>query len=101
MNQKERSDFIIEQYKQDERMMVLAFAQWCMNENLDPLALYRKAYPDQPENDLLVNAMEETVSPTQADKISHEAIMQLLHMFGNDDLAYVVQAAYTTRRRQK
>lgn len=101
MNEKERHEFIIERYNQDERMMVLAFAQWCINENLDPLALYRVAYPDQPDNELLVSVLDETVPAKQAEKISHESIMQLLHMFGNDDLAYVVQETYTSRRRQK
>src|SRR5699024_7246600 len=101
MTKKERNYFIIERYKEDDRMMVLVFAQWCVNESLDPLVLYREAYPNQPDNDLLINAIEDTASPKQAEKISHESIMQLLHMFGNDDLAYVVQAAYISRTEQK
>ena len=43
---------IAESYRQDEDMMILVFAQ-CVNHGLDPAELYRKAYPNQPDNERL------------------------------------------------
>jgi len=82
---------IIEQYQKDEKTMVLIFAQWCINNNLDPVALYKEAYPTQLENHLLNETIEETVPKEESDFISDDIVLQVLQYFGNDDLAFVVQ----------
>lgn len=91
---KEKQDlnqFIIDQYKQDEKMMVIIFSQWCINNNLNPVELYERAYPDQMGNDLLQSVQRETLPKEEADDIPLDIVMQVLHMFGNDDLAFIVQ----------
>ncbi len=91
MKMSEKDKSIIEQYQNDEKMMVLIFAQWCVNNDLDAKVLYEKAYPSQPENKLLLEAMEETVSKEESEEISVAVLQQVLQLFGNDDLAFVVQ----------
>lgn len=49
MNEKQ----LVEAYERDENMMILVFAQWCVNHDLDPLELYAKAYPQQKLNESL------------------------------------------------
>ena len=91
MKMSEKGKYIIDQYENDEKMMVLIFAQWCVNHELDAKVLYEKAYPSQSENKLLLEAMEETVSKEESEEISIEVVQQILQLFGNDDLAFVVQ----------
>lgn len=91
MKMSEKDKNIIEQYQNDEKMMVLIFAQWCVNNDLDAKVFYEKAYPSQPENKLLLEAMEETVSKEESEEISVAVLQQVLQLFGNDDLAFVVQ----------
>lgn len=85
------SEKVIKHYEQDERTMVLVFAQWCVNHDLDPLALYHEAYPHQQPNPLLTEVMEETVAKEESEEISLDIVLYVLQMFGNDDLAFVVQ----------
>lgn len=87
----EKDQFIIEQYQQDEEMMILIFAQWCVNNGLDARALYQEAYPNQLENKALTEAMEKTVPKEESEEISRELVVQVLQLFGNDDLAFEVQ----------
>jgi hypothetical protein len=82
---------IIENYQTDERMMVLVFSQWCINHDLDPQALYKKAYPNQPVNPLLEEVEELTVPKKESEDIATETVLQILQVFGNDDLAFIVQ----------
>lgn len=93
MKKSDIDEQIIEQYKQDERMMILAYAKWCVNNELDPFELYAQAYPEQPTNKLLKDMSEDIAAKDEADDISADAIVQLLHIFGNTDLAFVVQEA--------
>ncbi len=44
---------MIENYQNDEKMMILIFAQWCINHDLDPKEMYKRAYPAQGENHAL------------------------------------------------
>lgn len=90
MQLSEREKYIIERYQQDESMMVLLFAQWCVNNDVNPHELYQKAYPHQPKNDALEEALEQTVSKDESEYISKNIIIMLLQMFGNDDLAFEV-----------
>lgn len=49
MQLSEHEKRIIDRYKQDEETMILLFAQWCVNHDLDPHELYQNAYPNQPK----------------------------------------------------
>ncbi|WP_410515138.1 hypothetical protein PaeBR_09765 [Paenibacillus sp. BR2-3] len=94
---KSREEQIIESYKRDEDMMILVFAQWCVNNGLDPHALYLLAYPDQEGNESLRRALALTVSEEEAGFISDETVLGVLSLFGNDDLAFVVTGAIAQR----
>ncbi|WP_456275210.1 hypothetical protein [Bacillus sp. AK128] len=90
MNKKELEQSIIHNYQQDEKMMILVFAQWCVNHDLNPEALYVKAYPDQGSNPHLREAMELTVDKHEAGEISDHTLLGVLSLFGNEELAFIV-----------
>lgn len=81
---------IIESYQRDEKMMILIFAQWCINHDLDPIDLYEKAYPSQPENQSLKEVLELTVPKEEAGEIPNDTLLGVLSLFGNEDLAFIV-----------
>lgn len=91
MNRSEKDQYIIEQYVKDEKMMVLIYAQWCINHDLDPVELYQEAYPNQLVSPVLHEVLDETVIKEESDDISVDIVLTVLQMFGNDDLAFVVQ----------
>lgn len=93
VNNNERSKHVINNYEQDEKMMILIYAQWCVNNDLNPMELYEKAYPSQQKNDALQQAMELTVPKTESEEIANHTVLQALQLFGNNDLAFVVQQA--------
>jgi hypothetical protein len=90
MNDKQIEEKIIENYQGEENMMILIFAQWCVNHDLDPEALYLQAYPEQSANPALKEALELTVSKAEAGEIGDQTLLGVLSLFGNDDLAFVV-----------
>ncbi|MEM1501796.1 hypothetical protein RG959_00085 [Domibacillus sp. 8LH] len=100
MNKKDLEEHIINQYKQDEHMMVLVFAQWCVNHDLDPADLYKRAYPGQKENNVLNQAIELTVPKEEAGHISDETLLNVLSLYGNDDLAFVVSEEMRKRTKK-
>ncbi len=81
---------VIEKYQRDEEMMILIFAQWCINHDLDPKLIYQQAYPNQVENVALNEALLHTVSKAESDYISTDTLITVLSMFGNEELAFVV-----------
>ncbi|WP_280769231.1 hypothetical protein [Salipaludibacillus daqingensis] len=89
-DKKEMEEYIIKNYQKDEQMMILVFAQWCVNHDLDPEDLYLKAYPDQAGNQSLKQAIELTVSKQEAGDVPNDTLLGVLSLFGNDDLAFVV-----------
>lgn len=97
MNKEEFEKRIVENYKNDEKMMILIFVQWCVNNNLDPVVLYEEAYPGQLKNDVLLETIEQAVPKNEAEEISDQTVLNVLQLFGNDDLAFVVQAAIEKR----
>jgi hypothetical protein len=101
MNRKELEEQIIENYKRDEQMMILVFAQWCVNHSLDPAELYRQAYPNQPDNQALGQAVALTVPPEEAGDITDDTLLSVLNLFGNDDLAFVVTEEIAKRKPKK
>ncbi|OOE10751.1 hypothetical protein [Fictibacillus arsenicus] len=86
----EISEKVISNYQKDEGMMIIIYAQWCVNNGLDPKAVYLKAYPDQENNEYVMHMLEQTVSKEEAEDIANETLLQVLSIFGNEDLAFIV-----------
>lgn len=89
---------VIENYQKDERMMVLVFAQWCVNNEVDANELYKKAYPEQQTNALLVEAFKEATEAGKTDQVDDITVFSVLEIFGNSDLAFEVQAVVDKRK---
>lgn len=100
MNQKEIEQRVIENYQSDERMMILIYAQWCINNDLDPKEMYIEAYPDQINNIALKDALELTVAKKESEHIDDQIVLNVLQLFGNDDLAFAVQTAIENREKK-
>lgn len=90
MDYENRDEWIIKKYQQDEQIMIQLFVQWCLNYKLDPLALYERAYPGQLQNEALAQTVKETAEDPERVDISHATLLEVLQLFGNDDLAFVV-----------
>ncbi|WP_174615688.1 hypothetical protein [Virgibacillus ihumii] len=101
MSREEMEQKIIEGYKQDEKMMILVFAQWSVNHNLDPEELYQKAYPNQINNQALREALELTVPRKESEDIPDQTVLNVLQLFGNDDLAFIVQEEIEKRGKNQ
>lgn len=97
-NQNEEN--VIQNYQENEEMMILVYAQWCINSGINPKVLYRQAYPTQIIPSLLDNAMKSTVSKNESEEITNETVLQVLQMFGNDDLAFAVQQIVEKKKKQ-
>ena len=80
-------------------MMILVFAQWCVNHEVDPYELYQRAYPAQGENAALTKALELTVSKEEAGAIPDETLLGVLSLYGNEDLGFAVTEEIAARRR--
>ncbi len=98
MNRNELEKKIVQQYQQDEKMMILVFAQWCINHDLNPIELYQRAYPNQGENQPLKDALELTVPKEEAGPIKNETVLGVLSLFGNEELAFVVSEEINKRK---
>lgn len=79
---------VIEQYEADENMMIQIYVQWCINHDINPLVLYNRAYPNQASNNVILELMETTEKNSTI--IDTGTVLDVLQLFGNDDLAYVV-----------
>ncbi|CAH0344121.1 hypothetical protein [Bacillus sp. CECT 9360] len=90
MNEKEIQEKIIQNYQSEEKMMILVFAQWCVNHDLDPTEIYIRAYPNQASNLALNEVLDLTVPKEEAGEVADETLLGVLSLFGNDDLAFVV-----------
>ncbi|GAB3045581.1 hypothetical protein [Virgibacillus ainsalahensis] len=99
MDKKGMEKQVIESYQNDERMMILVYAQWCINNNLEPVALYEQTYPGQSKNNALREMLELTVSKKESDEMPDQTVLNVLQLFGNDDLAFTVQ--YEIEKREK
>lgn len=98
MNQKELEEKIIENYRGEEKMMILVFAQWCINNDLNPEGLYIRAYPNQAANPALREAIELTVPKEEAGEVPDQTLLGVLSLFGNDDLAFIVTEEIAKRK---
>lgn len=89
LNELSIDEQIIKKYQEDERLMVRLFVQWCSNYKLDPHTLYHKAYPDQQENPLLQSVLDD-ITEDENFEIDNETMLDVLQMFGNYDLAFII-----------
>lgn len=95
------SEQVISNYQKDEGMMIIIYAQWCVNNKLDPKAIYLKAYPDQSKNEYVMHMLEQTVPIEEAEDIPHDTVLQVLSLFGNEDLAFVVSNEINAMKETK
>ncbi|TDG00232.1 hypothetical protein [Paenibacillus piri] len=100
MSRKELEEQIIRNYQRDEQMMILVFAQWCVNHDLDPAELYVRAYPQQTVGLPLQQAIELTVPKEESGDIPNETLLGVLSLFGNEELASVVTEEIDKRKRK-
>ncbi|MBM7655318.1 hypothetical protein [Neobacillus cucumis] len=98
MHSKDLEEKIVQQYQGEEKMMILVFAQWCVNHDLDPEELYLRAYPNQSSNPALREAIELTVPKEEAGEIADQTLLGVLSLFGNDDLAFVITEEIQKRK---
>jgi hypothetical protein len=101
MNHKDMEEKIISNYQKDENMMILVFAQWCVNNDLDPAELYKKAHPDQGTNPSLQQGIDLTVPKEESEEIPDSTLLGVLSLFGNTDLAIVVSQAIKEKQNKK
>ena len=99
MDQKQLQDKIIENYQSEEKMMILIFAQWCINHDLVLEEVYLRAYPDQEANQTLKEALELTVPKEEAGEVKDQTLLEVLSLFGNDDLAFIVTEEMNKRKK--
>ncbi|MGM8212487.1 hypothetical protein ACLIBH_06805 [Virgibacillus sp. W0430] len=98
MNRKQIDEQVIQAYEEDERMMILIYAQWCVNNELDPRLVYEQAYPEQRKNTALEDAMALTVPKDESENIDIQTVLHVLQTFGNESLAFAVQEAIEKRK---
>jgi len=91
---------IIRNYERDEQMMILVFAQWCINHDLNPAELYRQAYPDQADNIALQQALDLTVPKEEAGEVPDDTLLGVLSLFGNEELAFIVTEEINKRPKR-
>lgn len=101
MSNEELEKQIIESYQRDEQMMILVFAQWCVNNGLDPEELYVRAYPNQGANEALRQAVALTVPKEEAGDIPDETLLGVLSLYNNVDLSFVVTEEIRKLSRRK
>ena len=87
-------DRIIQQYKEDEYIMIQLFVQWCMNHDLNPTELYDLAYPGQIEK-CKPFSEQWKIRKKVSLEVDTETVLHVLQLFGNDDLAFIVSEKAT------
>ena len=95
---KQIEEAVVETYKQEEEMMILVFAQWCVNNGLDPEEDATASLPNQQSNERLQQVQKLIVSKEEAGEIPDDTVLGVLSMFGNEDLAMVVSEAIAARK---
>lgn len=96
-----REEYIIKKYQQDENTMIQLFVHWCAARQLDPVALYQQAYPYQEKNPALLLAIEENAAEPEEIEVGDDTMLEILQMFGNDDLAFAVSEEISKAPRKK
>ena len=98
-NSKTVDERVIENYQKDEQMMILIFAQWCVNNEVDANELYQRAYPEQARNHLLEEIFKETLEAGKSNQVDDATVFNVLEIFGNSDLAFEVQGIIDKRKQ--
>ncbi len=80
---------VIAKYKHDEKVMIQLFVQWCINHKVDPNKLYGLAYPEQQKNPTLQEVLKD-MDGAEEMEIDNETMLDVLQLFGNFDLAFIV-----------
>ncbi|MEK5069187.1 hypothetical protein [Sporosarcina sp. FSL K6-1508] len=80
---------VIQKYQQDEQLMIRLFVQWCANNEVNPHDLYRRAYPEQQENETMKKIIEEAKYEEEIE-IDNETMLDVLQLFGNDNLSFIL-----------
>ncbi|HLR14710.1 MAG TPA: hypothetical protein VK144_02725 [Bacillota bacterium] len=93
----DESKYVIEQYQEKERLMIIIFAQWCIDHDFDPVDIYTKAYPKQGKNDQLADVLEEPLEKEKPSSIDIDTLFEVLQLYGNEDLAIVIQEELENR----
>ncbi|NEW06932.1 hypothetical protein GK047_13055 [Paenibacillus sp. SYP-B3998] len=101
MSKKEMEEQIIANYQRDEQMMILIFAQWCINHDLNPAEIYQLAYPNQEPNIALQLALDLTVTKDEAGEIPDDTVLGVLSLFGNEELACFVTEEIAKRPQRE
>ncbi|MDF2814139.1 MAG: hypothetical protein K0Q81_339 [Paenibacillus sp.] len=101
MNRKEIEEQVIRNFQRDEQMMIMVFAQWCVNHGLDPALIYARAYPQQIANAALQQAIELTVPPEEAGEITVETLLGVLSLYDNEELASIVTEELRAQLKDK
>lgn len=96
-----REEYIIKKYQQDENTMIHLFVHWCAARQLEPVALYQKAYPHQEKNPALLLAIEELATEPDGIEVGDSTMLEILQIFGNDDLAFVISEEISNTPRKK
>lgn len=97
-NAKTVDERVIENYQKDEQMMILIFAQWCVNNDVNANKLYKRAYPEQANNQLLADIYKEALEAGKSDQVDDVTVFSVLEIFGNSDLAFEVQGVIDKRK---
>lgn len=93
----DESKYVIEQYQEKERLMIIIFAQWCIDHDFDPVDIYKKAYPEQGKNDILADVLEDSLEKEKPSSIDIDTLFEVLQLYGNEDLAIVIQEELENR----
>ncbi|GAB4075073.1 hypothetical protein GCM10028778_25760 [Barrientosiimonas marina] len=101
MDKQDIEQQVIANFQQDEKMMILVYAQWCINRDRDPETLYERAYPGQLANQALQDALELTVPKQESETIADATVLNILQLFENDDLAFVVQEVIDADKQKR
>lgn len=96
-----REEYIIKKYQQDENTMIQLFVHWCTTRQLDPVELYQKAYPHQGKNPALLLAIDEIAAEPNDIEVGDDTMLEILQLFGNDDLAFIVSEEISKTPRKK
>ena len=80
MDQKKLPDKIIENYQSEEKMMILFFAQWCINNDFVPEEVFLRAYPNQSANQTLREALELSVAKEEAGEVKDRSVLGVLSL---------------------
>lgn len=80
---------VIEQYQADEKVMIQLFIHWCNNKQLNPLTIYRKAFPHYSDTTVLEDNIKEIVGDEPV-QVSTETLLHILEVFEQHELAYVI-----------